>query len=84
VYTVALRRSDLFSRKLAYLSAASGVALLSAIVLGIGFQVPVAFVLLILGLLLSYVVIVGSSIKVWRLTGAAERQEEPAGEPVAA
>lgn len=70
VYAVALSRSDLFSKTLAGISAASGVALVSAIVVGIVFQVPVAFVLLILGLVLSYVVIVASSLKLLRMSGA--------------
>jgi hypothetical protein len=84
VYSVALRRSGLYSKTLAYISAASGVALVGAIVLGIGFQIPVAFVLLVLGLLLSYVVIVASSLKVWRLTRATETEEEPVGVAVRA
>jgi hypothetical protein len=70
VYAVALSRSDLFSKTLAGISAASGVALVSAIVVGIVFQVPVAFVLLVLGLVLSYVVIVASSLKLLRISGA--------------
>jgi hypothetical protein len=73
VYAVAVSRSELFSRKLAWISAASGLSLIGAIVVGIGFQVPVAFVLLLLGLLLSYVVIVVSAIKLWRLPGAIEQ-----------
>ena len=70
VYAIALSQSDLFPRKLAWISGASGIALIGAIVLGIGFQVSVAFVLLVLGLLLSYVVIAASAIRVLRLAGA--------------
>jgi hypothetical protein len=71
VYAVALSHSDLFSRKLAWISGASGISLVGAIVVGIGFQVSVAFLLLFLGLLLSYVVIAASALKVLRLAGAA-------------
>ena len=38
--------------------------------IGVGLQVPIAFVLLILGLLLSYAVIVASGVRAWRLAGA--------------
>jgi hypothetical protein len=71
VYAVALSQSDLFPRKLAWISGASGLALIGAIVVGIGFQVSIAFVLLVLGLLLSYVAIAASALTVWRLAGAA-------------
>jgi hypothetical protein len=80
VYAVALSQSDIFSTKLAWISAASGVAVISAIVLGIGFQVHVAFVLLVLGLLLSYVVIVVSGLKLWRLSAAPGLDVEPLAE----
>jgi hypothetical protein len=82
VFAVAVRRSGEFSNLLAAASATSGVALVCAVVVGVGLQVPIAFVLLILGLLLSYVVIVASGIRVWRLAGAGERQTvlvEPVG-----
>ena len=69
VFAVALGRSGIFSRTLAGISAASGVALVSALVVGIGFQLDAAFLLLVLGLLLSYVVVVAASVKVWRLAG---------------
>ena len=71
VFAVAAFRSEQFSNPLAGASAASGVALLGAVVIGVGLHVPVAFVLLILGLVLSYVVIVASSVRTWRLAGAA-------------
>ena len=70
VFAVALRRSDEFSNVLAAISATSGVALVGAVVIGVGLQVPIAFVLLILGLLLSYAVIVASGVRAWRLAGA--------------
>jgi hypothetical protein len=72
VYAVAIWRSNIFSRTLACISVASGVALLGAIVVGVGFQIGAAFLLLILGLLLSYVVIAASGLKVWRMAGANE------------
>ena len=68
ILAVALRHSQHFSNTMAWISAASGLALIGAIIVGIGFHVPAAFVLLILGLLLSYLVIVALSLKVWRLT----------------
>ena len=77
VYAVALRQSDLFPRRLGWISCASGLALVSAVVLGIAFQVPVAFVLLVLGLLLSYVVIGASAFRVWRIAGAARPTAGP-------
>jgi hypothetical protein len=73
VFSFALWRSELFSNTLAVISAASGVALVGAIVVGIGLQVSAAFLLLILGLLLSYVVIVGSGVTVWRAAGRREQ-----------
>ncbi len=68
ILAVALRHSQHFSTTMAWISAASGLALIGAFIVGIGFHVPTAFVLLILGLLLSYLVIVALSVKVWRLT----------------
>jgi hypothetical protein len=71
VYAVALWQSDLFSRKLAWISGVSGIALTGAVVVGIGFHVSVAFVLLVLGLLLSYIVIAASALTAWRRAGAS-------------
>jgi hypothetical protein len=70
MYAVALSQSNLFPRTLAWISGASGIALIGAIVVGVGFQVSAAFLLLLLGLLLSYVVIAASAIRVLRLAGA--------------
>jgi hypothetical protein len=72
MFAVALRRSEEFSNVLAGISATSGVALVGAVVIGVGLQVPIAFVLLILGLLLSYAVVVASGVRAWRLAGADE------------
>ena len=82
-YSWAVRHGDVFSSKLGWIAAASGISLISAMVVGLGFQVPAAFALLILGLLLSYVVIVASSVTVWRIARASGR-EAPVGESVAA
>ena len=82
VLAVALRRSQLFSTTVAWISAASGLALIGAIIVGIGFHVPAAFVLLVLGLLLSYVVIVALSLKVWRLATGHQREAPLVAEPV--
>ena len=82
VFAVALWRSDEFSNVVAGLSATSGVALVGAVVIGVGFQVSIAFLLLILGLLLSYVVVVMSSVRALRLAKAREHHVEPVVEPV--
>jgi len=82
VFAAAVWRSEELSNVVAGLSAASGVALVGAVVIGVGLQVPIAFVLLILGLLLSYVVIVASGVRVWKLAGAGAREAalvEPVG-----
>ena len=81
VLAVALRRSHLLPTTVAWISAVSGLAFIGAIIVGIGFHVPAAFVLLVLGLLLSYVVIVALSLKVWRLA-AGQREAPMVAEPV--
>jgi hypothetical protein len=82
VFAVALWRSDEFSNLVAGLSTTSGVALVGAVVIGVGFQVPIAFVLLILGLVLSYVVVVATSVRALRLAHAREHHVEPVVEPL--
>lgn len=82
IFAVALWRSADFSNVTAGISATSGIALVGAVVVGVGFQVSAAFVLLILGLLLSYVIVVWSSVRVWRLTSPGEHQSAPIVEPV--
>ena len=82
VFAVAVWRSEELSDVVAGVSATSGVALLGAVVIGVGLQVPIAFVLLILGLVLSYVVIVASGVRAWRLAGVA-RDQVALSEPVA-
>jgi hypothetical protein len=81
VFAVALWRSDEFSNVVAGISAASGIALAGAVVIGVGFQVPIAFVLLILGLLLSYAVVVASSVRAWRLAQARDHHVDSVTEP---
>ena len=73
VLAVALRLSPLFSTIVAWISAMSGLALIGAVIVGIGFQAAAAFVLVVLGLLLSYVVVVALGLKVWRLATEHER-----------
>ena len=81
VFAVALWRSDEFSNLVAGLSATSGVALMGAVVIGVGFQVPFAFLLLILGLLLYYVVVVIANVRVLRLAKAREHHVAAASSP---
>jgi hypothetical protein len=72
VLSVALLRDDDFPKALTWISAASGAALIGAVVAGVGFQVSAAFALLLLGLLLSYVVLVASSVKIWVLAARSD------------
>jgi hypothetical protein len=69
VFGVALAQSGMFPRRLSWISVGSGVSLAAAVVVGIAFHVAVAFVLLIVGLLLSYLVLVTVGLRVWRLAG---------------
>jgi hypothetical protein len=74
VFSVALSRDDDFPRALTWISAASGVALAGAVAAGVGFQMSTAFALLLLGLLLSYVVLVASSVRIWVLAAGQTRK----------
>jgi hypothetical protein len=65
---VAISRTEMFPRPLAWISAASGLASIIAIVVGVGLQGGGAFLFLLLGLLLSYVVILSLGVRLWRLT----------------
>ena len=67
VFSIALSRDDDFPKALTWISAASGVALAGAVAAGVGFQMSTAFALPLLGLLLSYVVLVASSVRIWVL-----------------
>jgi hypothetical protein len=82
LFAVAISRSRMFPRPLAWISAASGLAGIIAIVVGIGLQGEAAFFFLLLGLLLSYVVILSLGAKLWRLgsTGPAIASAQPAVE----
>ena len=82
LFAAALWRSDEFSNLLAGISAASGVAMVGAVVIGVVAQLPGAFLLLILGLLLSYLAIAASAFRAWRLAGAYEHQSVPPVEPI--
>jgi fatty acid desaturase len=82
VFSIALSRDDDFPRALTWISAASGVALAGAVAAGVGFQVSTAFALLLLGLLLSYVVLVASSVRVWVLAANPDSKAAKVAEPV--
>jgi hypothetical protein len=72
LFAVAISRSQMFPRPLAWISAASGLASIIAVVIGIGLKGGGAFLFLLLGLLLSYVVILSLATKLWRLAGTAQ------------
>jgi len=80
LFAVAISRSGLFPRPLAWISAVSGLASIIAIVVGIGLRGGGAFFFLLLGLLLSYVVILSLGVKLWRLAknAPANASAEPA------
>jgi hypothetical protein len=82
VFSVALSRDDDFPKALTWISAASGVALASAVAAGVGFQVSAAFALLLLGLLLSYVVLVASSVRIWVLAARSDSKAPVVAGPV--
>jgi hypothetical protein len=49
---------------------------------GVGFQMSTAFALLLLGLLLSYVVLVASSVRVWALAARPDSKTPVVADPV--
>jgi len=67
-----------FPRWLAWVSVVSAVSIVTALALGFGFQLDIAFVLLVLGLLLSYLVIVTLGLRLWRLS---QLSRSPADRP---
>jgi hypothetical protein len=77
LYAVAIAKSVIFPRPLAWISAASGLASITAVIVGVGLQGGGAFLFLLLGLLLSYVVILSLGVKLWRLA-APVRTSVPA------
>ena len=80
LYAVAIAKSPIFPRPLVWISGASGFASITAVVVGVGLQGGGAFLFLLLGLLLSYVVILSLGVKLWRLasTRPATAPAEPA------
>jgi len=66
LYAAAMRAEGTFARWPPWVSMASAVSALTALVLGTGFQLDIAFAFLVLGLLLSYLVIVTLGVRLWR------------------
>jgi hypothetical protein len=83
LYAVAIAKSRIFPRPLVWISAASGLASITAVIVGVGLQGDGAFLFLLLGLLLSYVVILSLGVKLWLLTRLEPRTalNEPASLP---
>jgi Domain of unknown function (DUF4386) len=77
LFAVAISRSRMFPRPLAWTSAASGLAGIIAIVVGIGLQGGGAFLFLLVGILLFYVVILSLGAKLWRLGSRARSDDGP-------
>jgi Domain of unknown function (DUF4386) len=67
LFAVAISRSEMFPRPLPWISAISGLASIIAVVVGVGLQGGSAFFFLLLGLFLSYVVVLSLGVKLWRL-----------------
>ena len=72
LYAAAMRAEQTYPRWLPWVSAASALSTLTALGLGTGFQLDIAFAFLVLGLLLSYLVIVTLGVRLWR-SGRARR-----------
>jgi hypothetical protein len=70
LYAAAMRAEGTFARWLPWVSMASAVSALTALAGGTGFQVDIAFAFLVLGLLLSYLVIVTLGLRLWRSSRA--------------
>jgi hypothetical protein len=77
LYAAAMRAEGTFPRWLPWVSMASAVFTLTGLALGTGFQLDIAFALLVLGLLLSYLVIVTLGMRLWR----SSRTRQPAASP---
>jgi hypothetical protein len=67
-----------FPRRLPWMSAGSAVSIVTALALGFGLQLDIAFVVLVLGLLLSYLVIVTFGVRLWR---SSRVPRSPADQP---
>jgi hypothetical protein len=78
LYAKAMLQEGTFPRWLPWTSLGSAVATIAALVLGAGFQLDIAFALLVLGLLLSYLVIVTLGVRLWR---SALAPQPPADRP---
>lgn len=66
LYAGAMLLEGTFPRLLAWVSVGSAVSTVTALGLGFGLRLDIAFVLLVLGLLLSYVVLVAFGVRLWR------------------
>jgi hypothetical protein len=81
LYAAAMLQEGTFPRWLPWLSLGSAIATLAALALGIGFQVDAAFMLLVVGLSLSYIVIVTFGVRLWRSSRAARPTASQPGRP---
>ena len=66
LYAQAMLLEGTFPRWLSWISRGSAIATLGALGVGSGFQLDFAFVLLVVGIVLSYVVIVAFGVRLWR------------------
>jgi len=80
-YAAAMLVEGSFSRWLPWMSVGSAVSILAALALGLGFGLDIAFVVLVLGLLLSYLVIVTFGVRLWR---SSRVPRSPADQPAPA
>jgi hypothetical protein len=79
LYAAAMVLEGTFPRWLPWMSAGSAASAVTALALGTGLQLDIAFVFLVLGLLLSYLVIVTLGVRLWR-SSRAPRSPAGAGE----
>jgi hypothetical protein len=77
-YAGAMLVEGSFPRWLPWMSAGSAVSIVTALALGFGLQLDIAFVVLVLGLLLSYLVIVTFGVRLWR---SSRVPRSPADQP---
>lgn len=76
LYAGAMLAEGTFPRWLPWISVGSAVSTLTALALGVGLQLDIAFMLLVLGLFLSYLVIVAFGVRLWR----SSRARRPTGQ----
>ena len=67
VFAQAISCEETYPHWVAWVSAVSGALIAGALILGVAFRVGIAFVLLLLGLALSYVVITAIGVRLWRV-----------------